>query len=118
MEKSTQNRRPRTPLNWLGIFFAFAANMLVITVAGYLVDALIPTNRFAQPLIMISALLAGVATAYYVKSRGSMHAFIGGLISIPFLALISFDGAWQPAIVAGALCGMGGALGDLFRGKD
>ncbi len=67
-------RMPRTPLNWLAIFFAFAANMLVITVAGYLVNALIPTNRYALPIVIISALLAGIATSYYAKSRGSMHA--------------------------------------------
>lgn len=110
-------RPPKTPLNWLGIFFAFAANMLVITVAGYIVDILVPATRYSQPIVLISALLAGIATAFYAKSRGGMHAFIGGLISIPFLALITFDGGWQPAIIAGALCGMGGVVGDLLRGR-
>lgn len=107
----------RTPLNWLGVLFAFVANLLIVTIAGYLVDALLPGHRYAQPFMVLPALLAGIATAYYVKARGGMHAFLGGLVSIPFLAVINFGGAWQLAVIAGALCGMGGVFGDLLRGR-
>ena len=110
-----RERPPKTPLNWLGVFFAFVATMLVVTVAGYIVAFVMPSNRYALPITLLAALFAGIGTALYVKERGAMHAFIGGLIAIPFLALISFGGAWQPAIIAGALCGMGGAIGDLLR---
>ncbi len=108
----------REPLNWLGVFFAFAATLLVVTLASYVAQGILAGTRWGLPLMLVSALLAGIATAFYVKARGGMHAFLGGLISIPVLVFLTFGGEWPPAVIAGALCGMGGIIGDLIRRRD
>lgn len=110
--------RTREPLNWLGVFFAVVATLFVVTLVSYVAQALLAGSRWGLPLTLISALLSGIGTAFYVKARGGMHAFLGGLISMPFLAIFTFGGQWQPAVIAGALCGMGGTVGDLIRRRD
>jgi len=57
--------------------------------------------------------MAGVLTALYVRQRGGMHAFIGGLLSIPILALFILPGLWQTAILCSAFCILGGALAEI-----
>ena len=58
-------------------------------------------------------LLAGGLTAYYTGVRGGIHAFSGGLLSIPIFGLFVFPNAWQLAIFAGAFCTLGGAIMEL-----
>jgi hypothetical protein len=54
-----------------------------------------------------------VLTAFYVRQRGGVHAFIGGLLSIPILALFILTGLWQTAILCGAFCTLGGAITEI-----
>jgi hypothetical protein len=42
-----------------------------------------------------------------------MHAFLGGILSIPILGLFVLPGAWQLAIFAGAFCTLGGAVTEI-----
>ena len=62
---------------------------------------------------LVAPVVAGTATALYVKKRGGIHAFIGGLISMPILTYLVFGGVWQFGIFAGAFCGLAGALTEI-----
>jgi hypothetical protein len=67
----------------------------------------------ALVLRLLAPLVAGLMTALYVRQRGGIHAFIGGMITIPLLALLVFYGNWQSALLAGALCALAGAIGEV-----
>lgn len=107
-----RNSSERTPLRWQGIVFALAANLLLVTVANLIVSPLWPSALVW--LTIGTALLAGAATAIYVGQRGGTHAFIGGVISIPLLALFILNGNWGLAVYAGASCALGGLLTEAF----
>ena len=53
------------------------------------------------------------AKLYYLRQRTGIHAFIGGVISIPILTYIAFGGVWQFGILAGMFCGLSGTLAEL-----
>lgn len=114
MSRRTQTSVKKTPLLWTGILFALAANLLLVTVANMLVEQWQPQPALAMLITLLAALLAGAFTALYVRQRGGMHAFIGGLVSIPILALFILTGLWQTAILCGAFCIVGGALTEIF----
>lgn len=101
----------KSPLRWQGILFALAANLLLVTVGSYL--APISSGMPALVATALLSLVAGLFTARYVGQRGGMHAFIGGMLSVPILLLAVFAGFWQPALLSGALCALGGALTEL-----
>ena len=112
------NNKPTTPpqarpLQWTGVLFAFAANMLLVTVSNGLVQALQLPPEFEVLATLVAPLLAGLLTALYVPYRGGMHAFLGGMASILALAVFIFGGQWQPAVLAGAFCTLGGALSEV-----
>ena len=109
LANSSPPRPAKPPLLWTGILFAFAANMLLVTGTDLLVRRMAPGMNANIAAAMIAPLVAGAATAFYVKRRGGIHAVIGGILSTPPLALIVFEGFWQPALFAGAFCGLAGA---------
>jgi len=97
------------PLHPAGIIFAFAVNLLLVTLA------LLVGSGLLSGLPLVGSILAGLATALYVGKRGAIHALLGGLLSTPVLALFVLPGNnWNFAVLAGAFCTMGGILGE-FR---
>ncbi len=110
--------KPKPPLRWSGILFALVANLLFVYLADRLVYALGVSATFEVLATLAAPILAGVATAVYVRVRGGVHALIGGMLSIPLLAFLVFAGVWQFALLAGAFCGLGGALAEIaLRGR-
>ena len=103
------------PLRWTGILFAFAANVLLVTLADILVQRLGLPVEFEMAATFVAPLVAGVATGFYVPYRAAVHTFLGAMASIPILALFVFGGVWPPAVLAGAFCAMGGALTEVVR---
>ncbi|MEZ4680700.1 MAG: hypothetical protein R2932_41445 [Caldilineaceae bacterium] len=102
-------------MNWVGVLFGVALNLLLVTLADYLVLQLAPTTGLSVTVRLVAPLLAGLLTALYVGRRGGMHAFLGGLISIPLLALFVLPGAWQLSLLAGVLCALAGAVTEVAR---
>jgi hypothetical protein len=100
----------RPPLRWTGILFAFAANLLLVTLTNGLVQTMHWPPEFEVFATLVAPLVAGVLTALYVPHRGGMHAFLGGMASALPLWLFIFGGVWQFAIFAGGFCTLGGAL--------
>ena len=103
----------KPPLRWTAILFALAVNMLLVTVFRGLVQVVGMPFELNVLDTMVAPLLAGVLAAFYAPYRGGMHAFLGGMLSIPLLAIFIFDGIWQFAIFAGAFCTLGGAITEL-----
>ncbi len=103
----------RAPLRWPGIVFALAANLLLVTVAA-LIGARLGASAATLFALIAAALIAGVATTLYVGPRGGTHAFIGGVLSIPLLALFILDNNWGLAVYAGASCALGGLLTEML----
>lgn len=111
--------RDRGPIRLAGVLFAFAAcTMLVSGTLAVLSWRNLPLDT-GLLATAVAPLLAGVATSYYVRQRGTVHAFAGGLISALVLALVIFPGVWQLAVFAWAFCTIGAALAEIYlrRGR-
>lgn len=93
-----------------GIIFALAANLLLVTVADYLITALDLGVNPSVAVRLLLPFLAGAATTLYVGRRGGIHALIGGMISVPIIALAILPGAWRVSLLVGVLCALGGAV--------
>jgi len=111
----------RPPLRPTGIAFAFALNLLLVTLAlfvgsGATSGATSSTGGgLLAGLPLVAAIVAGLATAVYVRQRAAIHAALGGLSSVPVLALFLLPGNnWSFAILLGSFCAVGGILGE-FR---
>jgi hypothetical protein len=113
LKRQARKADGKSPLLWTGILFALAANLLSVTVVNMLVEQWQPGRGLAILTITLAPLVAGVLTALYVRQRGGMHAFIGGMISVPILAFFIIPGLWQTALLCGAFCTLGGALTEL-----
>jgi uncharacterized membrane-anchored protein len=113
--KQTPERQARPALRWTGILFAFAVNLLLVTLADLLVQRLGLPLEFELVATFVAPLVAGVASGFYVPYRAAVHTFWGAMVSIPVLALFVFGGVWPPAVLAGAFCAMGGALTEIAR---
>lgn len=117
-QRQDSQRPAKPPLLWSGILFALAANMLLVTLADFAANLLMRNwgLSFDYEILatLVAPLLAGAATALYVRQRGGMHAFLGGWISIPLLTYLVFGGYWQLGIFAGAFCTIGGASTELI----
>ena len=100
----------KPPLKWTAILFAFAANILLVTVTNGLVQTLHWPPEFEVLATLVAPIVAGILTALYVPYRGGMHAFWGGMLSILPLAVFIFGGVWQLAVFSGCFCTLGGAL--------
>ena len=105
----------KAPLSWQGALFAFATNLLLVTVLTGLVQTLTLPIEYEIIATLLGPLLAGALTALYVRQRGGMHAFLGGMLSGLPLTIFIFQGAWQPALYAGAFCTIGGALTEVVQ---
>ena len=105
----------KPPLLWSGVLFAAAANLLFVTLGYGMLVRLGAPPQYGILASLVGPAIAGAFTAYYVKQRGGIHAFIGGILSAPLIALIVFSGVWQLGILAGACCGFGGALTEILR---
>jgi len=113
-----RQRRPAEPkaqLRWEGAIFAFASNMMLVTALTGLVQSQRLPIEYEVLATLFGPLLAGVLTALYVRQRGGMHAFLGGLLSLLPLTFFIFQGSWQPALYAGSFCTIGGALAELWQ---
>ncbi len=102
------------PIRVTGILFALAANMFLVSAADALVQGLSLPISYEVLATLVAPFIAGTATAFYVKQRGGVHAFLGGLLSIPLLTYLVFGGFWQFGILAGAFCGLSGAITEIF----
>lgn len=109
-----QAARAKAPLRWTGVVFAFATNLLLVTVVNALVQTLQLPAEFEVLATLVAPVTAGVLTALYVGARGGMHAFLGGMVSVLPLWLLIFNGVWQPAFLAGCFCTLGGAVTEIL----
>ncbi len=91
--KSQQTSEPKPQLRWEGALFAFASNMLLVTVLTGLVQTMQLPIEFETIATLLGPLLAGVLTALYVRQRGGMHAFLGGMLSVLPLTFFIFQGS-------------------------
>lgn len=114
MNKRKRSRPAKPPIRWVGVLFAAALNLALVSLAQLLVNRLGLSFNYELLATLIAPVLAGVLTHFYVQERTGIHAVLGGLISIPLLAYLSFDGVWQFAILAGAFCGLSGAVAELL----
>lgn len=91
------------------MLFAFAANLLLVTVA----DAVSGPDGSTALATVFAPLIAGAATAIYTKKRGGIHALIGAAIAFPMLVFLVFPTTWPLALFATLFCVMGAALTEL-----
>lgn len=114
-EKGSERGSPRPPLRVTGVLFALALNLLLVS-AGMMVTNQLGAIGLVRPLLMLgAAALGGVVTTLYVGQRGGVHAFVGGMLSIPLLGFLIVPGEWAFAIYAGTACALGGLLTQQFR---
>ncbi len=101
----------RRPLRADGVLFAGAANVLLVT-AGVFLGSMFGENLLLLNLTVLGgAFLAGLLTGLWVRARAAIHAFLGGLLSAPILALwILPNTNWRYALLSGAICAVGGIL--------
>ncbi|MFN3980869.1 MAG: hypothetical protein ACK4SA_10860 [Caldilinea sp.] len=112
--KPQSTPEPKPQLRWEGALFAFASNMLLVTVLTGLVQTMRLPIEYEVIATLLGPLAAGSLTAFYVRQRGGMHAFLGGILSVLPLTFFIFQGSWQPALYAGAFCTIGGALTEVM----
>ena len=105
----TKRISTKEPLRWTGVMFAFAANLLLVTGADWLVGP----NGSTSLATVFAPLVAGGATAIYTRTRGGFHAMIGAAFALPILAFIVFPTAWPLAIFATLFCILGATLTEL-----
>jgi hypothetical protein len=113
VSKGSATQPGRPPLYLSGVIFALAANLLLPTTVEVLLARWELGPLFLLLVGVVAPLIAGALTASYTRVRGGMHAFIGGMLSVPILGLFIFTGSWQVALLAGAFCTLGGALTEL-----
>jgi hypothetical protein len=112
--KGRQLQSTKPPIQWTGVLFALAANLLLPTAVETLA-ALFNLSTLSFVLTgVVAPLIGGWLTASYTGVRGGIHAFLGGLISVPILGLFVFPQMWQLAILAGAFCTLGGAVAEII----
>ncbi|MEZ4663335.1 MAG: hypothetical protein R2911_37800 [Caldilineaceae bacterium] len=104
----------RPPVRAAGILFGLLANLILVTLVSLLVAALDWSRSGLLIGTAVAAVIAGVLTARYIGARAGIHAFLGGMLSIPLLGLIAFGGDWQAAFFGGAFCALGGILMEKF----
>jgi hypothetical protein len=111
----SNNRPPKPALRITGIVFAFALNLFLISVISLLGTGTRVDPNTLTVLILVAAVLAGLLTTWYVGARSGIHAFIGGLLSAPFLGLFVLVGNWQLSLLAGSFCALGGIAGEFLH---
>jgi len=117
-ETKGKTNRTKAPLRWTGVVFAFAANLLLVTLVNALVQSLQLPLEFEVSATLVAPVAAGVFTALYLGARGGMHAFLGGMLSVLPLWLFIFNGVWQPAFLSGCFCTLGGAITEVLTRRQ
>ena len=117
MSHHKHSTQSTSPIQWTGVLFALACNMLLVTAVDLVIRDQGLAVNLAVALRLLAPVVAGVLTAFYVRQRGGIHAFIGGMVTIPLLALLVFQGNWQSALLAGALCALAGAVSEVLLRK-
>lgn len=108
--RHSQNQRQ--PLRPSGVLFAFALNLLLVTLALFVGSGSGSQNLLAG-LPLVGSVAAGLGTAFYTGSRAAIHAALGGLLSVPVLTLFVLPGNnWSFAVLAAAFCTVGGIVGE------
>jgi hypothetical protein len=98
-----------------GIAFAFAINLLLVSlVFVFFSSGWQIASDLLVGIALVVALFAGILTTWYVGPRSGIHAFIGGLLSVPVLGIFVIPGNWGIALLAGSFCAAGGILGEFF----
>jgi len=115
MNPMSEAIEPRKPIRWVGVLFAVAVNMILVTLADLVIQQLTLDVIPSVVMRLVAPFIAGLLTALYVGDRGGIHALLGGLISVPFLATFVLPGAWRVSLLAGVLCAMGGAVTEFLR---
>lgn len=115
--ESIEARSAKPPLKWTGVLFAFAANMLLTTAADLLVGRIASSSDAEILATMVAPIVAGLLTALYTRQRGGMHALLGGMLSVPALALFVYGNNWQFALLSGLFCTLGGSLTEILLRK-
>jgi hypothetical protein len=105
----THTPTTKSPIRWQGVVFAFAANLLLVTVFDMLAGE---GGSTALPTVF-APLIAGAATALYTRTRGGLHALFGAAIALPLLVVLVFPTAWPLAIFASLFCVLGASLTEL-----
>jgi len=114
LKRTPKLQQAKAPIRATGVLFALAANLLLTTAADIAVRRLQVSFDYEIIATLIAPFIAGVLTALYVRRRGAVHAFIGGMLSIPLLTAYVFALNWQFAVFAGAFCGLGGAMAEIL----
>jgi hypothetical protein len=113
MRQPKQSQAVKPPIRWTGVLFALAANTLLVTLADSLVARIGGSLNLEMLATVVAPLIAGIVSALYTRERGTMHAFLGALLSMPILYLVVFAGAWPLAVFAMAFCTLGGAFTEI-----
>lgn len=117
--QSSLPQQGKTPIRWTGVLFAWAANVFAVTVVDLVLGWLRAGTNFELLATVVAPVAVGLLTTLYVGQRGGIHAFLGGMASIPVLALWVFSDQWLLALFAGAFCGLSGALAEkALRRRD
>ena len=106
------NRKPG--IVWTAVIFGFALNLLLFTVVNAAVGFLV-TSDLLLWVSMLGPLAAGALTALVARQRGGIHALLGGLGTVPIIALYILPGAWRTAVFAACFCTIGGSLTELVQ---
>lgn len=111
----SRNSPTRPPLRITGIVFAFALNLFLVSVVHISAGNLGLLNSLWIAAALVAALVAGLVTTFYVRERSGIHAFLGGVLSVPVLAIFILGGNWSFALLAGSFCAVGGIVGEYYR---
>jgi len=109
LSRPTASSPAQAPLRWTGILFAFAATLLLVTLADYAIGE----SGSTAITTVFAPLIAGGATALYTRTRGGPHALIGAAIALPLLVFVVFPTQWPLALFASLFCVLGASLTEL-----
>ncbi len=116
MDEKREIHQEGPRLRITGILFAFALNLLLVSLAFFVTTRWGWSAGTIVAAMFAIALVAGLATTLYVGPRSGIHAFIGGLLSAPVLALFVLPaGNFPYALLAGSFCAIGGILGEFLH---
>ncbi len=106
----------RPPVRIAGVIFAFALNLLLSTLGLFVGNGFPQAPGMLVVAVLVGALLAGLLVTLYARERTAVHAFLGGFLSAPVLALWVFPGQnWRFALLAASFCALGGILSEFWR---
>lgn len=102
-------------LKFAGVVYPLLINIALATIASLAALQLRSPNLLT--FVALAGAITGILTVLYVGKRGGVHAFIGGMISVPIIAWVAFSWSWTPALYAGIFCALAGLLFDRIRNR-